>query len=294
MVVVKIAGGLGNQMFMAAYAKVLQMRHYNVALDVETFFHYNQKTILKSVKVCKREFALEDFRIDIPFLRPSNSIYRYLIGEKKCDRVSNLLKKSGLYHYYDWSDGKYTNRYMSEMVNIKDHSYVYGYFQNEKFFRRCEPEIRKMFTPQKEVKLPEKLEQQRNKAYPLVAIHFRRTDYEWLGNHLMELDYYDKALSYMKERIGKFEALIFSDDCVWVKNNWVPKECRFFYADDYYKEKDYEEMLWMTKCDHYIIANSTFSWWGAWLNPNKDKIVIAPRKWEKNRQWNLSDRWVLL
>lgn len=294
MVIVKIAGGLGNQMFMAAYAKILQMRHYQVALDVESFFRYNQNSAVKKRKICMRELALDDFDINIPFLSPSNSIYRYVIGEKKCDFAANVLTKTGFYHYYDWSDGKYTNKYMREMINIKDHSYVYGYFQNEKFFRRYEPEIRKMFTPKRDVKLPAELEQRRNKTYPLVAIHFRRTDYTYAGC-VLQMAYYENALSYIEEKIGKFEVCIFTDDCAWIKSNWDLRKRGYqvFYADDYHKERDYEEMLWMAECDHQIIANSSFSWWGAWLNPNKNKIVIAPLKWDY-RTWRVPENWVQL
>ena len=294
MVIVKIAGGLGNQMFMAAYAKMLQMRHYKVSLDVESFFRYGQNCVSKSRESCMREFTLEDFDINIPFLKPSNSIYRYMIGGKKCGFVVNVLKKTGLYHYYDWSDGKYSNRYVRDMVNIKDHSYVYGYFQNEKFFSRYESEIRKMFTPKKGLRLPAELERQLNKSYPLVAVHFRRTDYKSAGIPMMGLDYYEKALTYMKEKIGNFNIFIFSDDSTWVKENWNLKEYPCFFADDYHKDKDYEEMLWMAKCDHNIIANSSFSWWGAWLNPNNDKIVIAPREWKKHQQWSVPNGWVQL
>lgn len=294
MVIVKIAGGLGNQMFMAAYAKMLQMRQYDVTLDVETFYQYSQMTgsILK--KNCKRELALEAFHIDIPFLYPSKSIYRYFIGGKARRSVVSIFKKFGFYHYYDWSSQKYTQKYMSDMVHIKDHSYVYGYFQNERFFKRYESEIRKMFTPKKDVKLPTEIEWRRNKAYPLVAIHFRRTDYKFAGC-ILQLNYYENALSYMGEKIGKFDVLIFSDDCNWIKSNWDLRKRGYqvFYASDYNKEGDYEEMLWMAKCDHQIIANSTFSWWGAWLSPNRSKNVIAPLKLD-HRTWYVPNNWVQL
>lgn len=297
MVIVKVVSGLGNQMFIAAYAKMLQMRNYKVCLDVESFYlDQKQNAAVKARKLCKREFSLDKFHVDIPFLKPSKSVYKYIIqAGKHNNAIVNIVKKSGLYHWYNWpGGGKYTNRYMRSMVEIKDHSYIFGYFQNEKFFKRYEPEIRKMFTPKKDVKLPTELQQRRNKNYPLVAIHFRRTDFKYAGC-VLHLDYYENALSYMKEKIGKFDVCIFSDDCTWVKNNWdlQKRGYQVFYASDYNKEGDYEEMLWMSKCDHQIIANSTFSWWGGWLNPNRNKIVIAPLKWD-HRTWRVPDNWVQL
>ncbi len=285
MVVVKLVGGIGNQMFVAAYAKMLQMRGYNVCLDVETFFQYEQMGVAKSKKIILSDPDLEDFNIDIPVLKPGKSVYRYMMGVHKCKVIADFLEKSGLYHYYAWDTDDYFDKYMRDMVKMKDHSYVTGYFQNERFFKRYETEIRRIFTPKREVELPEELEKERNRDYPLVGIHFRRTDYRYEKNFdMIELEYYEKALAYMKEKIGKFDIFIISDDCNWVKKNWNLEGFKVFYANDYKKEKDYWDMLWMSKCDHNIIANSTFSWWGAWLNPNKDKIVIAPEKWVNYRK----------
>lgn len=93
----------------------------------------------------------------------------------------------------------------------------------------------------------------------------------------MDFDYYKSAIQYLQKRIGKFDICIFSDDYKWIKSNFKIEGYNILYPVDYGKYKDYEEMVLMSRCNHNIIANSTFSWWGAWLNKNVNKIVIAPK-----------------
>ncbi|SHN51079.1 Glycosyl transferase family 11 [Butyrivibrio hungatei DSM 14810] len=117
-----------------------------------------------------------------------------------------------------------------------------------------------------------------------VSIHIRRGDYLTDANRYVYGDictesYYDQAIKYIRERVDNPRFYIFSDDIEYVKNYFEIKDATYIEENMFSKYEDWYDMFLMSKCKHNIIANSTFSWWGAWLNQNQDKIVIAPRKW---------------
>lgn len=107
-----------------------------------------------------------------------------------------------------------------------------------------------------------------------VTIHFRRTDYLYLSSLNLTADYYRQAISILAERIGDFKLIVFSDDIEWCKQH--VKYNNIIYCENFL---NYEDMCIMSLCDHNIIANSSFSWWGAYLNQNLNKIVICPNKY---------------
>ncbi len=297
MVTIWIGGGLGNQMFMCAYALALQKRGYKVALDVETFFDFEQNKKLKTKRTLIRENGLSNFNIKFPFMVPSQGITKYVMGKEKIELFEKITKKLGIYRSYDWStDGKYSDKYLREMMTVNKNAYVKGYFQSEKFFKRYKKDIYEMFSLKEEVSFPEELLSKRNMELPLVSLHFRRTDYKYENElYILDLEYYKNAIRFLTGKIGKFDICIFSDDYDWVKKNFRMEGYNILYPCDYKEYKNYEEMILMSKCEHNIIANSTFSWWGAWLNRNKDKIVIAPKKWMKSKKYAIIPKgWVRL
>ena len=112
---------------------------------------------------------------------------------------------------------------------------------------------------------------QENESYPIVSLHVRRGDYLQVSSLNLTLDYYNEAISVFLERFPYFKVLVFSDDIEWCKQYIVGENV--FYSEN---NSNYVDMCMMTLCDHNIIANSTFSWWGAYLNQNLDKIVVCP------------------
>jgi hypothetical protein len=141
---------------------------------------------------------------------------------------------------------------------------LHGYFQSEKYFEDCKDAIRKEY----KFKNPKVSSPIAN----TVSLHVRRGDYTQHPNHhpLCDLEYYHKA---MKEFEG-YDFLVFSDDKEWCKETFKQKNVRVSEVED-----AIEELEMMSWCDHHIIANSTFSWWGAWLGHNEDKRVVAPKTW---------------
>ena len=162
----------------------------------------------------------------------------------------------------------------NEIPNIHNNIMLYGYFQSEKYFNVYRNEILNLFSVTNEIenKLTTKYSHLLQKK--TCSIHIRRGDYVLLSDYhtVQPIDYYEKATNIIGE---DFEYLIFSDDIEWCKENFsFLKNTHFIEGDT-----DFENLYLMSMCYHNIIANSTFSWWGALLNKNEDKKVICPSDW---------------
>lgn len=244
MKIIEIKGGLGNQMFQYAYGRSLMIKkNKNVIFD-DSFFENNSSDT-------KRLFCLNNFNLN-------NSIN---FNNKK----ENIFLKN-LRKIYSKITGNY------------------GFYQSEKYFKNIENIIREEFALKNPLTDKSKKWEEKINLSPIsVSIHIRRGDYinnlETNKYHgVCGIEYYKKAINLLENKIGKnFEIFIFSDDIEWAKNNLSFNQQINFVSSP--EIPDYEEMYLMSLCKHNIIANSTFSWWGAWLNKNPDKIVIGPNQW---------------
>jgi len=155
-----------------------------------------------------------------------------------------------------------------------NHTIYSGYYQSEKYFKHNRKLILDLFT----LKLADL--SWVSVQNPACSIHIRRGDYLKLQDHhpTQPLSYYQEAMRYVlaKHQVSHF--LVFSDDIEWCKEK-LPQTDKFLPLIFVENEPDYVDLLLMSMCDHNIIANSSFSWWGAWLNQNPEKIVVAPKKW---------------
>lgn len=147
-----------------------------------------------------------------------------------------------------------------------------GFFQSEKYFVSHKKEIEELFKPTEEILNVIKNKYSKLLTGDTISLHVRRGDYvNNSHNHPpCSLSYYKKALNILGEGV----VLVFSDDIQWCKDNFIGD--RFIFIEN---EKDYVEMYLMSMCKNNIISNSSFSWWGAWLNKNLDKKVVGPKKW---------------
>ena len=154
-----------------------------------------------------------------------------------------------------------------------DHVSLQGYFQSEKYFKNIEDEIRDDFIFHHEISKPckEMIESVENP----IALHVRRTDYvKNSANHFnLTIEYYQAALDHFDS--GR-NVIVFSDDSEWCHNQDIFADDRFIISEN---EDNRVDLCLMSMCDDFIIANSSYSWWGAWLSSNKDKKVIAPVQW---------------
>ena len=162
------------------------------------------------------------------------------------------------------------------IMSLAGNAYLDGYWQNEKYFIEIESIIRKEFTLKKMSKEAEEVRLLIENENNPVSIHVRRGDYAVNPKILsLTLDYYQNAINLIYEKIKKPSFFVFSDDIKWVKQNLKLDNASFVSSP---KIAPQEDLMLMSYCKYNIIANSSFSWWGAWLNKNKEKIVIAPQK----------------
>jgi len=283
-----MSGGLGNQMFQyALYMKLVSQGKEVKFDDINEYRTDIARPIMLSV------FGIEYPRagwdeiighID-GSLRITHRVRRRLFGRKSLEIKENSVN-------FD--------------PNLLDHdpAYLTGYFQTEKYFKDIEADVRKVFTfpDRTSMQLPKELEQHISKHQYMIehtesiGVHIRRGDYllayETHGGICTDA-YYETAFAYMRTRFPNAVFYIFSNEMKWAKN-WLETRYmepgdeelndRFCLIDETTEFTGYLDMMLMSKCKHHIIANSSFSWWGAYLNENPEKIIIAPERWLNNSE----------
>lgn len=271
MIIVKLQGGLGNQLFQYAACRQLAVK-----TGRPLFF---DTSLLEQTKGSdtKRKFELDAFNINAGIA--DNAILERF---RKTASTKNRLKR--LFPFL--STGVYNEPHFHFdplFMKIKGSAVVTGYFQSEKYFKPVEDTIRKELVLKLPVSSATAAIQKQLSAGTSVSIHIRRGDY--VHNKETEkahgscgIDYYQKAVSIIASKAGNLQLFVFSDDMDWVKNNFYSTHPITF-IDHNDAAHAHEDLYLMSRCRHNIIANSSFSWWGAWLNNNASKIVVAPSKW---------------
>lgn len=288
-IIIKLQGGLGNQMFQWAFGKAFEIK-----TGQKVYFDDYEYT----TKHPFRNFELDKFNLNISIKHPVRKkqrirkILRELIPTKALkDKINidpilvvqnHIIEKT----YFSYEEN---------LFNITPPAYIEGFFQNLNYFSAIEDEIRNDF----KLKLPlndentKTLEKIKNSES--ISVHIRRSDYLSSANSFecCPIEYYKKALEelVLKKNVKNPVLFIFSDDHDWVKENVT-----FNYETNYVNFNDWNGAVFdlelMKNCKHNIIANSTFSWWGAWLNENPDKMVISPKPWLINSAFDPSaDPW---
>lgn len=268
MIIVKLKGGLGNQMFQyAAGLAVASVGSQELKLDITGYDdprYVNANT--------PRTYRMHAFNLSsiIATIAEVEKAKNPLGIFSKILRAfsQRILNK----HYVDYTPNFYKKR----------RNYIEGYFQSEKNFLVVKDKVLKEFTLKKEFEsevLAEKIKIDKEKS---VSVHIRRGDYvsdpKTNKSHgVCSKEYYDKAMSLVRTKIESPVFYFFSDDIEWVKKEFGEHPDYKYVSNP--KLEDYEELILMSSCAHNIIANSSFSWWGAYLNNNPSKIVIAPKKW---------------
>lgn len=182
--------------------------------------------------------------------------------------------------------------YDPEVLKSPDGVMLDGYFQSEKYFRDIENLIRNDFTFKKNLTGRNKEVADRIRNSSSISLHIRRGDYVAdkstnAFHGAASLDYYVQGVKYLKNKVTSPRYFVFSDDISWAKDNLKLPDATFI--DWNVGGNDYIDMQLMSMCQHNIVANSSFSWWGAWLNANPRKIVIAPKRWFADKSMNTKD-----
>ncbi|MBP3818134.1 MAG: alpha-1,2-fucosyltransferase [Butyrivibrio sp.] len=274
MIIVKIDGGLGNQMFQYALGEALRSKGKNVKYDIREV----KKNIHNGFELTN---AFENIR-DFPIALNDEC---GLLGVKKVGRLRNLLRR--YYHtekYIEYISPQSSIKYYASIFDYDD-AYLVGYWQSYKYFEPIRDMIRNSFYfadigMDKICKnMMDKIANDKHS----VSMHVRRGDY--VGNKLYDdicdFNYYLRAIEYMKKIDKDTVFYVFSNDLEWCRNTLLKDvvTSKFIYVKCNMKNMSYRDMQLMSLCRRNIIANSTFSWWSAWLNTNEDKVVVTPSKW---------------
>lgn len=271
MIEVKVFGGLGNQMFQYAMYEYLKLNNDNVIMNISDYKIHNHHN----------GFELEDvFGIVGPYNKNrcefsvnSNSIFIRMVQKMLRARISYDTE------YYEHKELSFINS------RINTNAFLIGFWQDVRYIKPIEDKLKKKFkfreVDSKNKKFLEKISSRNT-----VSIHVRRGDYllSDLLSSICNTDYYRRAIEVINKYVDNPLYIFFSDDPNWCKNEFSDLDAVF--VDWNIGEDSYIDMYLMSKCNHNIIANSTFSWWGAFLNNNPNKIVICPEKWNLKHNLN--------
>lgn len=277
MIIVKLIGGLGNQMFQYSCGRFLANKHNTeLKLDISGFDEQTNGT--------PRKYELGLFNIKAGFATENYIEFCKKTRKNKLPRVlRKILKQPKIIQ------GEYTQcfyHYNEDVAKLPDNVYLDGYWQSEKYFKPIENVIKQEFSLNHDISEENKKFLALIKSCNAVSLHIRRGDYVKDNNinnvhGTCSLDYYYNAINYIARKTQNPHFFLFSDDIEWVKNN-IQINYPVTIIDCNNDSCGYFDMMLMKDCKHNIIANSSFSWWGAWLNSNDNKIVIAPQKWFNN------------
>lgn len=282
MIYLQLTGGLGNQLFQYAFARALQCRTGEmIAINTYGFLFDPQREYSLSVyRLNPNVTVLGEKRGKVQW-RCTSWINRFLYRLKKSQGAKNFyrLSRKGLYFTFD------IYCFHTYAISSRRNKYVCGTFQTDRYFR----DIRETILNELQVRVPVRTElnewMDQVKGCESVCVHVRRGDYvtnekdDKILNICSE-EYYRKAMNWMSSQLINPVFYIFSnthDDLKWIKENYHLEQNNIIYVD--MENQDYEELLLMSSCKHFIIANSTYSWWAQYIGEFPDKKVAAPSRW---------------
>ena len=287
MVIVRLCGGLGNQMFQYAAARRLALANdAPLKLDLSWFTSIRQGDT-------NRHYELSVFNSVQDVASPAQ--VKALRGAEigRWPKVMKCLLETTGFLVKQTCVREKQYHFNPDFLGLRGDAYLDGYWQSAKYFADSAEILRADFT----IKFaPDSLNRDIGdfiQSCEAVSIHVRRGDYvanKSVSRHhgSSTLQYYKTAIDEMTTRLSHPHFFVFSDDPTWVKNN-LKVEAPTTYIDNNGPEKGYEDLRLMSLCRHHIIANSSFSWWGAWLSMHPEKIVIAPQKWFNRDDIDTSD-----
>ena len=281
LIIINFDGRMGNQMFQWAFARAYQAKNgimpiFDDSLETLKLQPFN---LLKTLKVVPKPFFNKFLRKTIPLRKLRN----------KLTEIKYTLPTTQEANFCTFEE---------KLLSIQAPAYIRGFFQTEKYFSNIRQELLEDFRLIKPLnkKNKEILEQINNTNS--ISVHFRRGDY--LKARVANIfgacseEYYQKGIDEIASKLDKKPTIfVFSDDINWVKEN-ITFKYDTVYVDANSGKQGFFDLELMKNCKHNIIANSSFSWWGAWLNENPDKIVIAPTPWLDNKDNNdlIPEDWI--
>lgn len=292
MIVIKLIGGLGNQMFQYALGRKLSFQNQEeLLLDCSFFKEEGTHT--------PREYELGIFHLQAniateeelsAFQQPSGSLL---------SRIRNKIRRM---NGADKTFIEVGHRFHPEVMELKGDLHLTGYWQSEKYFSDIRQHLLEDFVFKRPPEGKNKELLDKIQSTNSISLHIRRGDYvtnEAANSFhgLCTLDYYQSAVNHIAHRYDTIHLYVFSDDIPWAEKN-LNLGFPMTFVNHNQGKSSWEDMRLMSGCQHNIIANSSFSWWGAWLNDNSNKIVVAPQRWFATKDNDnpdiIPERWIRL
>ena len=288
-IITLLLGGLGNQMFQYAVGRSLSLK-YGVPLKVDTSILLDHRP---GVHAVNREYDLDIFNLQVDAAtwneRLRYNAHSLSLPLKAVNRIANQVLGDRVRREPSFGFD------MKLLIEAACPRYISGLWQSPRYFEDIKDQIKEDFTfksilPNELCNLGARISRKNS-----VCLHVRRGDYvsvksnnETIG--FIGKNYYREALLQLRRQTDIAHIFVFSDDIEWCRRelHWIEYETT--YVEHFTPGKRHAvDLHLMTMANHYIIPNSTFSWWGAWLSPQKQKCVIAPRDWFKDRSLDTSD-----
>lgn len=293
MIIIKLQGGLGNQMFQYAFGSLIAKKSKTKLLIENSIY----SIVEKKEGFTPRNFELSIFDNEYVFAEKKDvSLFNNLSFINRIKRKLNLnYPKKFIEEGFEYSEKAHS---------LESPVCVVGYFQSFKYFNGFENYIKSLF-----IFSEDKLSKENIDLIPIlkkentIAVHIRRGDYisDVVTNQFhgsCSFEYYMQAISVLSSKVKNPSFVFFSDDIEWVKENFKTLRFDKMFIDQNIDSNSWVDMYLMSICSHNIIANSSFSWWGAWLNPNPQKIVIAPQKWFQAKEIDINsiipEKWITI
>lgn len=284
MIIVQLNGGLGNQFFQYALGRRLAVQNnVPLKLDISIFKHYTLHPYrLQPFKITGTIASNEEIQSlkDEPGRGVISKIHQIFAGRRTDINKSTHIRERSM-------------SFDPDILNAPPDVYLEGYWASERYFKDIEQIIREEFTVKEEMDKPNRELAAIISETDAISLHVRRGDFisnpvtnEFHGT--CSLDYYHRAIAQLTKTVERPHLFIFSDDPEWVRDNLhLSYPSTQVTIND--PDKGYMDLRLMSLCKHHIIANSTFSWWGAWLSTFPDKQVYAPEKWFNKADMNSND-----
>ncbi|HLN10906.1 MAG TPA: alpha-1,2-fucosyltransferase [Xanthobacteraceae bacterium] len=272
LIVVRLYGGLGNQMFQYAAARALSLRsRAEVKLDLTEFSIDPLRGYeLGNLSVAATPASAADLRRFGLTSRPMAWRRRRWLRLLAWPRAEPMRRQS---HFH----------FDQRIISLRPPVYLDGYWQSERYFADHAETLRRELVPAGPLDPANAAVAAQIDAVNAVSVHVRRGDYVSVRktnryHGVCSPEYYRRAIAHVRARIAAPHLFVFSDDPYWCRNN-LQLDAPMTIVDANAPDRGHRDMQLMARCRHHVIANSSFSWWGAWLNAAPDKIVVAPRRW---------------
>lgn len=290
MIIVKLMGGMGNQMFQYAFGQYLATRH-NTALKLDNTYLLDRSP--------KENFTYRDYDLDLFNIEASFATQQeidkltkrigFSIGDKVLNKIWGVKSSYIIEPYFGFSP---------KCFNAPDNSFLEGYWQSEKYFEPIKDKIRQQFTFKEQMSAAAKEMLSTINNSNAVAVNVRRGDFVTNPFHgTCSPEYYKQGESILRAKVENPHYFVFADEIDWAKENLHFKGDVTFVGEEYNGRKYQDKIRLMSACKHFIMPNSSFAWWAIWLNNNAEKIVIVPKDWsaDKNCKYDIHlDNWIQL